>query len=180
MTDISIHLSLYQSTCPSIYVCIHRRVAPVSNHKIMLSGLVFESWQNYELHELVWLAGRLFLGKARNPARKYFWFSCKEFIQWRPRWNVSNLRDEFLQRLKIIVSKSYSEWRLSRVSAVIPRSGVNLGLEHRRGSRGKTSQNQSGPVKSNQNQPEPARTRQSARINQNQPGPAKIEFWKCF
>ena len=59
------------------------------------------------------------------------------------------------------------------MSAVIPRSGVNLGLEHRRGSRGSTSQNQSEPVKSNQNQPEPARTSQdqpeSTRTNQDQP-----------
>ena len=59
------------------------------------------------------------------------------------------------------------------MSAVIPRSGVNLGLEHRSESRGRTSQNQSEPVKSNQNQSEPVRPRQdqpeSTRTNQDQP-----------
>ena len=53
------------------------------------------------------------------------------------------------------------------MSAVIPRSEVNLGLEHRRGSRGRTSQNQSEPARSTQNQPEPAR------ISQNQPEPTR-------
>ena len=63
--------------------------------------------------------------------------------------------------------------RLSRVSAVIPRSEVNLGLEHRRGSRGRSSQNQLEPAKSIQNQLESARTSQdqpeSTRTNQDQP-----------
>ena len=39
---------------------------------IMLLCLVFEPWQNYKLHHLVWLAGRLFLGEARTRASKNF------------------------------------------------------------------------------------------------------------
>ena len=78
--DLSIHLSMYQSTYPSIYVGIHWSVVTVSNHMIMILFLVFEPWLNYTLHDLVWLTGRLFLGKARTRAWKYFWFSCKKIF----------------------------------------------------------------------------------------------------
>ena len=99
---------MYQSTYPSIYVCIHRRVALVSNHMIMLLCLVFEPWQNYKLHDLVWLAGRLFLGKARTRASKIFSLVVKNLF-----CKEINLRSTGKTRKLMIWTSWPADWLVS-------------------------------------------------------------------
>ena len=90
---------------------------------IMLLCLVFEPWQNYKLHDLVWLAGRLFLGKARTRASNNFSLVvqnlfCKEI----------NLRSTGKTRKLMIWTSSWpadclASWLAGRRSLVKPGFG---------------------------------------------------------